>query len=705
MKNKMIILSLFILFYSISTSSADENSESENKIELEKMVVTGEALSEQSVMDAPANVTVITREDIEVNPARTVDDLLKTSAGVDLYKPWGLFGPSSHIRLRGFSNPRSTVFLRDGMPINRMICGGAIHNEIPVDLVERLEMVRGANASLYGAGAMGGVINIITKKPEKGFHASVDASFGSHNTWTSSFVLNGAVTDKISMQINYDHFDTEGYFSWADSWIKDRTEKMTLQNLESWKPVKENYLASLENQKRKMDNIFAKLRISLSPSSEINLTLSEWKNDNNIGYRYGYINQERNRFAADYKRKGFFNIAANVFYLSENMKFSQPVLPAPWMTTGQGESTWLTQGEKNDIPIKDAGGMFSISRSVGEYHRLTLSTDHRFVSTENRQYDGQPLDIQSISQGKQYKWGLVIQDAVSAGNITASLSLRYDSVKTYDFYSEDLTSYTKYEDRDDHQLNPKIGLTWDINKATVLRASAGRVSTFPPLMYLIGNYETPPGRMMLGNPDLSTEYSHSYETGLEHFFSSGVMLKFTAFYNDIRNWMQEVSTNDPEYSAVSVRWENIEKAETSGVELEAEYYPSDNLKIFANYNYTNSEVKEFRDKGHNYKNSDLENNLFPTQPRNRFNAGITWFKPELATVSLTMRYVGKRFWDIENETELDEFVTFDIKVSRKLCRHITASLEVTDVLDKAWQETEMHVTPGRMILGRMKVSY
>jgi outer membrane receptor protein involved in Fe transport len=696
---------ILLLFSSSVLAEEHQTDPSTPTVEIEEMVVTGEAVSDQPLREAPASVTIITPEEIEANTARTVDDLLKTTVGVDVYKPWGMFGPSSHVRLRGFANPRATIFLKDGVPINRMVCGGAIHNEIPLDIVERVEVVRGGNATLYGAGAMGGVINIVTKKPEDNPRASVDGSYGTHNTWTANAMVNGALTAKINMQVNYNHFDTDGYFAWADSWVQERARTMSLQNLASWEPVKDNYLSSLENQKREMDNLFAKLRIDPSLQSTINAAYSYWRNDNHIGYRYGTINQERNRGSIDYQYRGKVDLTGNIFFLEENMAFSQPVLPAPWMTIGEGEETWVTQGEKNDIPIRDGGGMLSFSTPMGKRQRLTVATDHRLVSTENKQYDGQTGEIQSLSQGKQYKWGAVVQDAITTGRLTSTLSLRYDAVRTFDFFSEDLTTYTDYADRSDEQLNPKIGLAYEWSGQTTFRASAGRVSTFPPLMYLIGNYETPPGRMMLGNPDLKTEYSYSYEIGMEQYFTSGVMVKATAFYNDIRDWMQEVTTNDPAYSAVSVRWENIEKARTAGVELEAEYYPTDDLKLFANYNYTNSEIVEFQDKGHNYKNSDLEGNRFPTQPYHRFNAGITWFNPRLATVNLSMRYVGDRYWDIENDVELDDFITVDLKISRKFADHLTASLEVTDLFDEAWQETEMHVTPGRMILGRVKIDY
>ena len=184
-----------------------------------------------------------------------------------------------------------------------------------------------------------------------------------------------------------------------------------------------------------------------------------------------------------------------------------------------------------------------------------------------------------------------------------------------------------------------------------------------------------------------------------------ISTKLTGFYNDIDNWMQEVAANDPVYSSVSVRWENIEKARNYGVEAEVEYFPVSSLKLYANYNYIYTEIERFDDKYHNYNNKQLEGNRFPLQPSNRFNFGLTYSNPNIATTNFTFRYVGKRYWDIENTVELDAYITCDIKIIRDLTKSITASLEINDIFDEAWQDDEMHVTPGRMIFGRIKFKY
>ena len=237
------------------------------------------------------------------------------------------------------------------------------------------------------------------------------------------------------------------------------------------------------------------------------------------------------------------------------------------------------------------------------------------------------------------------------------------------------------------------------------RAGISRSSTFAPLSYLLGDYQRPPGKTIIGNPFLSTEYAYNYEVGAERNFNDRLIVSLTCYYNDIRDWMQEVSAADPAYSSVSVRWENIEKAETRGGEFEAEFFPWDSLKIYGNYTLNFSEIKGFKDKHHNYNNKQLEGNTFPNQAKHKANLGFEWFSPRWARINLSLRYSGSRYYDIENTVKLDDYVTCDMKITRKFTRRLTCSLEAKDLFDKAWQETEMHNTPGRTIFARVMFKY
>ena len=141
----------------------------EKEVTLEEVVVTATRDAEE-IRKIPANVTVITKEEIEQTHARTVVDVLRDKVDVVVTDFYGN-GKSSAVDIRGFgeTGPLNTLVLVDGRRVNEIDLSGVDWSQIPLDQVERIEIVRGAGSVLYGDNAVGGVINIITKKPEKSF--------------------------------------------------------------------------------------------------------------------------------------------------------------------------------------------------------------------------------------------------------------------------------------------------------------------------------------------------------------------------------------------------------------------------------------------------------------------------------------------------------------------------------------------------------
>ena len=130
---------------------------------LDPMVVTAQRMETRD-LDTPAAVTVISSEEIKKSGAVNVDTLLAQQIGFNgmSYGPNGqeYGGSASRTKIRGLD--KGTLVLVNGAPMN-LLNYNAISN-IPLDSIEKIEIVRGSNATLYGAEAMGGVINIITKK-------------------------------------------------------------------------------------------------------------------------------------------------------------------------------------------------------------------------------------------------------------------------------------------------------------------------------------------------------------------------------------------------------------------------------------------------------------------------------------------------------------------------------------------------------------
>jgi len=655
-------------------------------VEIEKTVVTA-TRTEKAVKDAPASVTIITKEEIEATSARYVDDLLRDVVGVDVKRPRGISSSCTHIRLRGFSHPRGTLILRDGMPINRIACGGGKHNEIPVELIERIEVVRGINSSLYGTSAMGGVINIITKKPEKELKGTVEGSYGTFDTWSSAMALSGPLKDNLGLQLYYSHLETDGYDPWSDSFIATKP---------AW--VQKKFRETIVDQYRDADNVFARLTYEIDPFSSLALTYSYWNDDISNGRKYNYNEFERNRTSLSYEKKGRLNISASLYYLDEDFEFTYDRKPNKKIKKAFDTIEMISK-----IPVEDIGGMISISVPIKKRHLFTFGTDHRLGKMENR-CDWKTSTRKTRTEGKQYRGSFFIQDEIDVGNVgpgnlLATLNARVDWYKIYDGSFYDSTGKSeKYSDKSGEEFNPKLGLVYHLSDSTTLRASVGRASNIPYLYSLYGTWECPPGKFNEGNPDLGLEYAIGYEAGMEQRFGDQVMLRMTGFCNDINDWMARIYYKTQK-GVKYYRWENIDEAETSGIELEAEYRPFKSLRLYANYAYLHTEIKEYKD------GPELEGNRLIDQPRHRFNAGFTYTNPDLFTINLRQRYVSDRYDDMENTQKLDSYTTFDVKISRDITKFINASLEIEDLFNKTWQESYQWETPGRMIFGRVKIMF
>ncbi len=147
---------------------------------LETIVVTA-TRTEIPLHDATVPVTVITREDIELSLATDLAELLRFQAGIDIGRNGGP-GQAASVFLRG-TESNHTLVLMDGVRINPGTVGGAAIQHIAPELIERVEIVKGARSALFGTDAIGGVINIITRRTDDAYVES-GAGLGSFNTRT-----------------------------------------------------------------------------------------------------------------------------------------------------------------------------------------------------------------------------------------------------------------------------------------------------------------------------------------------------------------------------------------------------------------------------------------------------------------------------------------------------------------------------------------
>ena len=168
----------------------------------------------QTVDDSLASVTVITAKQIEQQQPDDLIDLLNAISGIDMTNNGGM-GKATSMFMRGTSSAHVLVMI-DGIKIGSATSGSIAFQHIPVSQIERIEIVRGPRSSLYGSEAIGGVIQIFTKKGTKQEQANIELSYGTYATSKISAGISGG-NDKTTYSINASSLKTNGFDAKDDS--------------------------------------------------------------------------------------------------------------------------------------------------------------------------------------------------------------------------------------------------------------------------------------------------------------------------------------------------------------------------------------------------------------------------------------------------------------------------------------------------------
>jgi len=169
----------------------------------DEVVVTA-ARHAQFKGDSPWSVTVLSSQELEKTGARTLGDALRNVVSMDI-KSNGFEGALTSMRMRG-SSAEQVLVLVDGIRVSSTLLGVADFSDIPVDDIERVEVVRGSSSALYGADAVGGVVNIIRKEPGQN-KTELGTSYGTYNTSSLTFATSGGSNFSYDLSASLDKTD------------------------------------------------------------------------------------------------------------------------------------------------------------------------------------------------------------------------------------------------------------------------------------------------------------------------------------------------------------------------------------------------------------------------------------------------------------------------------------------------------------------
>nr|EIP1109432.1 TonB-dependent receptor [Citrobacter freundii] len=568
------------------------------------MVVTASGY-EKKITNAAASVSVISQQELQTNKYNDLGEALRSVEGVDVESSTGKTG-GLEISIRGM--PASyTLILIDGIRQNGssdVTPNGfsAMNTSFmpPLAAIDHIEVIRGPMSTLYGSDAIGGVVNIITKKSTDKWSTSINTGVNlqESNKWGNSTVANfwssgPLIAGVLDMQVRGSTTQRQGssVTSLSDTSstrvpYPTESENYNIGTRLDWKTNENNTLwLDLDSARQRYDNDDGQLG---------NLTGGY---DKTLRY-------ERNKVTLGHDTALTFGTWKSSLGWNETENKGRQLVSSALTPENAGRAGDARELKNTNVILDSV-----LLTPLGDSHLLTL--------------------------GGEY-WDARMKDGVVLANTGETFHQ-----KTWAAYAEDewhildslaLTAGTRYEHNDvfGGHLSPRAYMVWDVSDAWTLKGGVTTGYKAPSLSQLHNGISgvTAQGTVnTVGNPDLKPEESISYETGLYYENDAGLNANITGFYTEYKNKIVSYSIDDNTNS-----YTNSGKARTDGVEF-ASTFPlwSDVLTLSLNYTYTQSKQKDGDNKGAPLSYT----------PKHMANARLNWQATEDMNAWLSARYRGK----------------------------------------------------------------
>lgn len=617
----------------------------------ETMMVTATRVKEET-KDVPANVTVITAKELAKRNVFSVREALQREAGIYV-------SPTAETKdglsLRGFYSTNLLVML-NGQEINTAFDGTAAWDTIPLGQIERIEIVRGAGSSLYGGHAVAGVINIITKKPEKGdTKVNMETSYGSNKTWKRGINVSGRADDRLSFSVGYEKRSTGGWvgkYETADG--RSTGTASIVNNLHQLSDG--SYVIGGRGRKDKIsENISLDLHYDFSKSQSLEYYFMHNSYDytNKDPFSYLYDSTGKNIYAGTVKTQNgdYVTVEPSDFlgYKGERgqdmhrlsyedtqalfkvgLGYSN-VYKEGYSSTGYAKSVdWAGKGGMAEYPSQNYN--FDLQK-IWKMNRHTLVAGAAWMK-ESMKYTSYSLSnwldwntktgVTMRASGTTRTTALFAQDEYQlAPQWKMYTGLRYDYYQKVDGSSTASGVEKTYEDSSFSSWSPKLSFSYEPVKGTTLFASYGH-SFNPPSIYKLYRRAGDKMSSVQANPDLKPEKSNTFELGLKRQMNKKTSLGITLFRINTEDKIALATRNKVK------AYYNMNSALSKGVEFELKNQLNPNWNSYVNYTF---ETGEYTSNGQTASNYDI--------PKHLLHFGVDYTKNKFEAV-LDAQYVGAR---------------------------------------------------------------
>ena len=501
-------------------------SQQSNPVEIQTVYVAA-SRSQTRVDQMPLHTTIVSQEQIRSSPAQTVDQLLRDIPGMNFSAvPATASDPTGHqTKMRGLGNAK-VLMLLDGVPMHDPFYLTTQWFKVPMSNIERIEILRGGNSSLWGNMAVAGVVNIVTKRPSANA-GQLLASVGTQGSWNLALSRDFVLSDKVSMNLTADLLHTDGYQATPETYRYRFPQK----------------------QPTRADHRNVSLTMHVQPDATLRgyARLGYHEQDQQIGYQFGENRQKSPDLALHVEKKLANRTLLVASAWSQYVAFDKLNGNSCYY---QGGTTCLTSNsaalteanasgpvvqfysQRGRLRYRESGSSLIYSTRLNPtFYALTAGVDLRRLSAQDtEQFFNTPqspaapqarFDSATEGRGVQTFYGVYGQvKAIPMDKLDVTLSARIDryAIDGRDnrrTLANGVTSGGALPDSGKTAFDPSIAARYDVSESLSLRGAAYKAFRAPGFNNLTRTFGTGTSTT-IANPDLAPENLRGMEAGADY---------------------------------------------------------------------------------------------------------------------------------------------------------------------------------------------
>ena len=638
MKKAIFVLAGILILISITL--AEEKKEKT----LKYYIVVTATKTEQPQAEIGSSTTIITAEDLKRTGKETVLEALRNVPGLDVVQTGGA-GRTSNIFIRGAKSEHTLVMI-DGVEMNDPVSPGRSYDfaHLTVDNIERIEIVRGPQSTLYGSDAIGGVIHIITKKGKGKPKFFISGEGGTYNTFREAAGLSGG-TEWINFSLGISRFDTKGFSAshekygnterdgYGNTSFSARIGLTPMENFEI------NFVARYSDARTDLDGKGGKG--GDDPNYTSNSKQLFFRTHATLRLFNGRWEQKMGFSLSNHDRDYQNDIDSQHPYDSLKSFYDGQMLKIDWQHN-------LYLHKTNTLTI---GVEYEQEKGESEY------------SWESAWGPGKSVFPEKTS----HITGFYLQDGIKLWeSFFVTLGMRVDDHSRFG-------SATTY----------RIAPAYIFETGTKVKATYGTGFKAPSLYQL---YAPATAWGPIGNENLKPERSKGWDAGIEQYLlADRLIMGATYFRNDFEDliefdWMRG--------------YINIARAETKGMEIFVSTLPLGDLTIRGSYTYTETKDKETGEK-------------LLRRPKHKGNLSLNYRFLEKGNVNLGVIYVGERddWYPYSNRVEAEAYTLINLAASYDITGNVQFFCRMDNLFDRDYEEITGYGTAGRSFYGGLKAIF